>query len=218
MNRLYRPLALIDALRENLSRPLPGYVAHKAMSPQPRAGTEPDYVPPTPPRRGGVLVLFYLHEGALHLPLILRPTYNGAHSGQVSFPGGRQEEEDGDITATALREAYEEVGIPPDRVEVLGRLSKLYIAPSNFEVYPTLGWMDQRPAFRTDPYEVAALLEVPWADFLRPENRYEEEWNLRGRQVHVPYFRIQGQTIWGATAMILSELMSLADDIKVAQG
>lgn len=213
MNRTNRPLELIDALRAGLSRPLPGYVAHRAMSPQPRAGTEPGYTPPTPPRRGGVLVLLYLHEGALHLPLILRPTYNGTHSGQVSFPGGRQESDDADITATALREAEEEVGIPPQGVEVLGRLSKLYIAPSNFEVYPTLGWMEQRPAFRIDPYEVAALLEVPWADFLRPENRFAEEWNLRGRAVHVPYFRIQKQTIWGATAMILSELISLVPEV-----
>ena len=200
----------IARLRRRLAQPLPGYDAHQRMSPVPRTGSEPGYVPPTPPRRGGVLVLFYPHNGALHLPLILRPTYDGVHSGQVGFPGGGHEALDADLTATALREAYEEVGIPAGAVEILGALSKLYIQPSNYEVYPTVGWMAERPPFRIDPYEVALLLEVPLAEFQNPANRYEEMWNLRGRQVRVPYFHIQGQTIWGATAMILSELMALA--------
>lgn len=199
----------IDALAARLAQPLPGHIAHRQMSPIPRAGSEPGYVPPIPPRRGGVLVLFYPYNDALHLPLILRPTYNGTHSGQVAFPGGGQEEGDADITATALREAYEEVGIPPAEVRILGHLSKLYIEPSNFEVYPTVGWTTQRPDFRVDPYEVAQLLEVPFADFQNPANRYEEMWNLRGRQVRVPFFKIQGQTVWGATAMMLSELLVL---------
>ena len=199
----------IDALAARLAQPLPGHIAHRQMSPIPRAGSEPGYVPPIPPRRGGVLVLLYPSNDALHLPLILRPTYNGTHSGQVAFPGGGQEEGDADITATALREAYEEVGIPPAEVRILGHLSKLYIEPSNFEVYPTVGWTTQRPDFRVDPYEVAQLLEVPFADFQNPANRYEEMWNLRGRQVRVPFFKIQGQTVWGATAMMLSELLVL---------
>ncbi len=199
----------IEALASRLAEPLPGHAAHRQMSPVPRTGSEPGYVPPVPPRRGGVLVLFYPHNDLLHLPLILRPTYDGTHSGQVAFPGGGQEEGDPDISATALREAYEEVGIPPDDVRILGQLSKLYIAPSNFEVYPTVGWISQRPNFRPDPYEVARLLEVPLSDFHDPANRYEEMWNLRGRQVQVPFFKIQGQTVWGATAMILSELLAV---------
>ena len=202
----------IEALASRLGQPLPGHEAHRQMSPVPRAGTEPGYVPPIPPRRGGVLVLFYPCHDALHLPLILRPTYNGIHSGQVAFPGGGQEDEDADITATALREAYEEVGVPPAEVRILGHLSKLYIAPSNFEVYPTVGWIAQRPNFRIDPYEVACLLEVPLADFSDPANRCEEMWNLRGRQVRVPFFKIQGQTVWGATAMMLSELLAVTED------
>lgn len=200
---------LLDNLAARLTQPLPGYAAQRQMSPVPRTGSEPGYVPPVPPRRGGVLVLFYPGDGGLNLPLILRPTYEGTHSGQVAFPGGGEEELDADITATALREAYEEVGILPDDVRILGHLSKLYIAPSNFEVYPTVGWMAQRPNFSVDPYEVAQLLEVPLADFQNPANRYEEMWNLRGRQVRVPFFKIQGQTVWGATAMMLSELLAL---------
>ncbi|MBI3960712.1 MAG: CoA pyrophosphatase [Chloroflexi bacterium] len=199
----------IAGLRDRLARPLPGHNAHRLMSPIPRAGTEPGYVPPLPPRRGGVLVLFYPHNDVPYLALILRPTYDGVHSGQVSFPGGGEEEMDTDLIATALREAYEEVGIPPEEVEIIGHLSKLYIEPSNFEVYPTVGWMAQRPTFRIDPNEVARLLEVPFSAFQNPINRYEEQWTLRGRQVQVPFFKIQGQTVWGATAMILSELMAV---------
>jgi len=202
----------IESLRARLAEPLPGYSAHREMSPVPRRGTEPGYVPPIPPRRGGVLVLFYPHNGLLHLPLILRPTYNGTHSGQVSFPGGGEEEVDADITATALREANEEVGIRPSDAEILGHLSKLYIEPSNFEVYPTVGWTAQRPAFRIDPHEVERLLEVPLSDFQDPTNRYEELWNLRGQQVKVPFFKIQGQIVWGATAMILYELMAVMEE------
>lgn len=203
------PTDFVAKLRERLAHPLPGYTAHRLMSPVPRAGTEPGYVPPIPPRRGGVLALFYPHNGLLHLPLILRPTYDGVHSGQVSFPGGGEEKRDTSLTATALREAYEEVGILPEEVEILGHLSKLYIEPSNFEVYPTVGWMAQRPIFHIDPNEVARLLEVPFNAFQEPTNRYEEQWNLRGRQVRVPFFKIEGQTVWGATAMILSELMAV---------
>ncbi len=224
VERTVRERTFVDNLRQRLTEPLPGHLAHRRMSPIPRTGTEPGYVPPIPPRRGGVLILFYPGDApsnhpdsdptqrndTLCLPLILRPTYDGTHSGQVSFPGGGQEEIDADITDTALREAYEEVGIPPNEVEVLGQLSKLYIAPSNFEVYPTVGWMARRPTFKIDPYEVARLLEVPYGDFFEPAIRFEEEWNLRGRKVTVPFFRIQGQTVWGATAMILGELMAVA--------
>ncbi|MCL4831236.1 MAG: CoA pyrophosphatase [Caldilineaceae bacterium] len=201
-----------ENLHSRLAQPLPGSAAHRIMSPVPRAGSEPGYIPPVPPRRGGVLVLFYPCHGSLYLPLILRPTYDGVHSGQVGFPGGGYEERDQDLIATALREANEEVGIPPEQVEIVGHLSKLYIQPSNFEVYPTVGWMSQRPDFRIDPYEVARLLEVPFCDIQKPENRAVEEWNLRGRQVQVPCFKIQGQTVWGATAMILSELLSVLKD------
>jgi 8-oxo-dGTP pyrophosphatase MutT (NUDIX family) len=123
---------------------------------------------------GGVLVLFYEQQGRLHLPLIQRPTYEGVHSGQVALPGGGRENSDADLTATALREAYEEIGVPPGEVTVLGRLTKLYIHPSNYVVTPTVAWTPQRPAFRLDPYEVAALLEVPGWFMVAPRCGSEE--------------------------------------------
>jgi 8-oxo-dGTP pyrophosphatase MutT (NUDIX family) len=201
---------LIAALAEALGQSaLPGRAAHTEMAPLPRPGWEADFQPELPPRQGGVLALFYPQADQLYLPLILRPTYDGVHSGQVSLPGGGQEEIDVDISATALREAYEEIGVEAAQVQILGRLSKLYIRPSNYEVTPTVGWIGHPPDFRTDPYEVAKLLEVRLVDLLDPNNRHQEEWQLRDRKANVPFFYVCGQTIWGATAMILSELLAV---------
>jgi 8-oxo-dGTP pyrophosphatase MutT (NUDIX family) len=197
-------------LQLDLAGPLPGRAAQYRMAPQPRPTGELPYDQPQPDaRRGGVLALFYPQDDQLYLPLILRPTYNGVHSGQVGFPGGGYEAGDADLTQTALREAYEEVGIPPTALTILGHLSPLYVFPSNYLVYPTVAWMPTRPAFKLDPYEVDQLLEVPLRDLLDPQHRREEEWHLRERLANVPFFAVQGQRIWGATAMMLSELLSL---------
>ncbi len=198
-----------ECLQENLAAPLPGRPAQALMAPLPRAGWHPDDRAEEPARRSGVLVLLYSVHERLHMPLILRPTYDGAHSGQVAFPGGGSEEGDTDLIETALREAHEELGIAPENVQVLGALTQLYIRPSNYEVYPTVGRLTTRPAFRPDPHEVAQLLEVPLETLLDPAHRRQEQWQLGDRTALVPFFAIQDQTIWGATAMILSELLAV---------
>ncbi len=203
--------AMMRSLAAELAKPLPGRAAQGRMAPQPRAGWEPDFQPLTTPRQGGVLVLFYPYRGEIHLPLILRPTYNGVHSGQVGFPGGGREAVDADITETALRESYEEIGVEPQAVQILGQLSEIYIRPSNYEVTPTVGWVSQRPDFQTDPHEVARLLEIRLADLQDPCNCHEEEWQLRDRRAQVPFFQVSDQIIWGATAMILSELLMVIE-------
>ncbi len=208
------PSAVFERLAARLRHPLPGRAAHRLMAPLPRAGWEPNFQPPSPPRQGGVLILLYPHNTQLHLPLILRPTYDGVHSGQVAFPGGGQEVLDADLTATALREAHEEIGIDPTSVQILGQLSRLYIMPSNYEVWPTVAWTPQRPHFRTDPYEVERLLEIPLSALQDPANRHQEEWQLRDRKTQVPFFRVAEQTIWGATAMMLSELLTVLKECE----
>ena len=209
---LERATPLLAALRAELQGALPGEAAQAAMAPNPRADGHSNAIfrPPGPEaRQGGVLVLLYLYGGHVHLPLILRPTYSGVHSGQVGFPGGGRESADADLTATALREAYEEVGVEPAAVIVLGQLSPLFVTASNYLVQPTVGWCSSRPDFRTDPYEVAQLLETPLAHLLDPATTQRELWPLRGRAVEVPFFAVAGQTVWGATAMMLSELLAL---------
>lgn len=204
----------IESLRHDLLAPLPGSAAQYQMAPQPRSGRLPYDQAPATARRSGVLILFYPQptaqgENQIALPLILRPTYDGVHSGQIGLPGGGWEASDADIVATALREAQEEIGVQPTQVEVLGQLSPLYVFASNNLVYPTVGWIDHRPAFEPDPFEVALLLELPLRDLLDPGNLRSEQWQLRDRAAQVPFYYIQKQTIWGATAMILSELLTL---------
>lgn len=208
MNHLFEPF--LHQLRVDLSNPLPGREAQYRMAPYPRRSDDVYYdTPPTAARRSGVLVLFYPQRDRLYIPLILRPTYDGVHSGQVGFPGGGYEAGDVDIVATAIREADEEVGIQPDQVTVLGQLSPLYVFASNNLVYPTVAWSAQRPTFLLDPHEVDKLIEAPLVELLDPANQRREEWQLRGRVADVPFFRIENQTIWGATAMMLSELLAL---------
>lgn len=215
MKELFGPF--LRQIRLDLAGPLPGTAAQNRMAPQPRARDE-NYDQPRPDaRRGGVLALFYPHNNQLHLPLILRPTYTGVHSGQMGFPGGGFDPLDADLTATALREAYEEVGVHPSEVTVLGHLTPLYVFASNYLVLPTVGWAEYRPSFRPDPYEVAKLVETPLLDLLNPDNRRVETWDLRGRTAQVPIFAVQGQTIWGATAMMLSELLAL-EAMRMAPG
>lgn len=217
MTELFEPF--LRQIRHDLAGALPGKAAQYRMAPQlgRERGEEPYATPRPDARRGGVLALFYPQGNRLHLPLILRPTYTGVHSGQVGFPGGGYEALDNDLTATALREAYEEVGVHPSEVTVLGQLTPLYVFASNYLVLPTVGWADYRPEFRPDPYEVAQLIETPLLDLLDEQNRRTEAWDLRGSITDVPFFAIQGHTIWGATAMMLSELLALPA-MKVAPG
>lgn len=199
----------IQQLAVDLQGSLPGRAAQYRMAPQPRAGAEPYDQMPADARRGGVLVLFYPLAEQPYLPLILRPTYDGVHSGQVGFPGGGQESGDPDIVATALRETQEEIGIAQEPIIVLGQLSPLYVFASNYLVQPTVAWMAQPPQFQIDQREVAALIEMPLTALLDPANYRCERWELRGRTADVPFFHIQSYTIWGATAMMLSELLAL---------
>ena len=200
---------LIQQLRAELAAPLPGPDAQYQMAPRPRRGGEQQDKPPKDVRKGGVLILLFAQKDEPHLPLILRPTYDGVHSGQVAFPGGGKEPEDKDIAATALREAYEEVGVHPDQVNILGRLSPLHVNASNYLVQPVVGWVAQKPAFKADPYEVEKLLTPSLAEIQDQRNCHTEVWQMSGQNVTVPFYKVQGEIIWGATAMILSELLSL---------
>jgi 8-oxo-dGTP pyrophosphatase MutT (NUDIX family) len=196
-------------LHRDLAQPLPGPTAQFGMAPIPRPGSEMDSPPRPDARQSSVLMLFYPYADTVYLPLILRPTYPGVHSGQVGLPGGGREPQDADLVATALREAREEVGIPPDQVRILGSLSPLYVRPSNNMVLPVVGCCARRPDFAIDAREVALLVEAPLIEFLEPANKYVEVWQLRDRVADVPYFRVQQQVIWGATAMMLGELLAL---------
>ena len=147
----------------------------------------------------------------------MHTTYPGLNSGQVGFPGGGAEEMDDDLAATAIRETYEEIGVHPSKITLLGQLTPLYVFASNYIVQPTVAWTDYRPEFKHDPFEVAQLLEVSLLSLLDPATRRTETRTLRGQPIEVPYFAVAGQTVWGATAMMLSELLALPS-MKLAPG
>lgn len=201
----------IDHLRNALTHPLPGLSAQMGMAPQPRPGTDRIRDPFLDCRRAAVLVLFYACEDDLCLVLTRRTDRLESHSGQISFPGGSMDAGE-DAIATAKREALEELGVQPGSIEVLGQLSPLYIPPSGFCVFPVVAWTPVTPAFTPSEEEVAEVLQVPVRHLLLPATRCEEMWDLRGARVRVPYYAVGQHKVWGATAMVLCELLSLLNE------
>jgi len=197
----------LDDVRAALALPdFDGFAAQRRMAPSARPIARPGDRPEGP-RLGGVLILLYCADDRPTLVLTARPDYGGVHAGQVSCPGGRHEPPE-TLRQTALRETYEEIGVPPEDVEMLGELTPLYILPSDFEVHPFVGhYRRGRPAFVPDAREVAAIVEVPLDLLLDPATRVEEVWELHGLQMRVPFFLVGGYKVWGATAMMLSELV-----------
>ena len=197
----------LDHVRAALALPgFDGEAAQLLMAPALRPRQRPVGLGTTP-RLGGVLLLLYCVDDELHLVLTLRPTYEGIHSGQVSCPGGRHEPPES-LAMTALRETEEEIGVPPAAVELLGELTTLYVLPSDYEVHPFVGFhAGGRPVFAPHTREVAAIIETPLSLLLDPTTRAEEEWELRGLRMAVPFFVVGEYKVWGATAMILSEFV-----------
>ena len=200
----------IGKLRKQLQQSLPGQKVQAKMSPL--LDEDERFVQRTRPgvRKGSVLILLYPDQNGLFVPLMVRPVYNGHHSGQISLPGGKQEPEDPDRIFTALRESHEELGIDPEKVQVLGTLTELYIPPSNFQVLPVVGWTPQKPDFVPDPVEVAAIVEVPLEQLLNNKNIKQTKRLLStGFSFETPCYFVEEQEVWGATAMILSEFLEV---------
>jgi 8-oxo-dGTP pyrophosphatase MutT (NUDIX family) len=197
-------LKLLDRFPVN---DLPGLDAQLRMAPDirreeiSRMGKESNAV------KSSVLFLFYpLPNGSTATVFIQRPIYAGSHSGQISFPGGRYEKTDHGLDFTALRETHEEIGVQPDKIEIKGRLSDLYIPPSNYIVSPFIGICRQQPVFRPDPKEVSAIIEVELQAFFEKQNIVTKTFTLpTGYSFQTPCYSINGYIIWGATAMIISE-------------
>jgi 8-oxo-dGTP pyrophosphatase MutT (NUDIX family) len=162
-------------------------------------------------KQAGVMALFYPNDkGETYLILILRKTYKGVHSAQVGFPGGKYENDDPDLEYTALRETYEEVGVPIVDVQVLKAMTKLYIPPSNFTVSPYIALTTQTPKFIKQDEEVEDLIEVSLSHFLDDKSTtHVNVMTSMKVELEVPAFTLNGHVVWGATAMMLSELKDL---------
>jgi 8-oxo-dGTP pyrophosphatase MutT (NUDIX family) len=197
----------IHLLKNNLALPLPGRLAQFKLAP-PTRNNYPEKIP-NDVRLGAVLALFFQQNDANRLIFIQRTQGRGVHSGQISFPGGRQEKTDQTMLNTAIRETFEEIGISPGEINIVGKLSLLYVPPSNFLVHPFVGFVSKPPVFNPDPKEVSEVFSVSVSDLLSASCIRLMEMAVHNFRISVPCFYVDGKIIWGATAMILGELLEV---------
>lgn len=196
-----------ERLQAVLGGRLPGAEAQALMSPRPRRGWRPGSLPDDC-RPAAALLLLYPRRGEVHLLLTQRHADLPAHAGQVSLPGGAVEP--GEPLATAaLREAHEEVGLDPELVTLLGQLTPLHIPASGFHLHPFVGVAEHLGELAPSDVEVARVLEVPLEELVTGRHLHVETRELRGRPVEVPFFGVEDLKLWGATAMVLAELLSV---------
>lgn len=179
--------------------------AQNMMAPRPRTSVRHPEKKGSP-NQGAVMLLLYNKNNSLTLLLIKRQDNLSYHPGQISFPGGTHEDKE-TFLETALRETYEEVGIEPDNLEVLGNLNSVYIPPSDFMVYPFVSWHNSPPVCTPCHDEVAEIIEISIHELFKNSSKSSEIRIINGSDITVPYFMIKRHKVWGATAMILSELL-----------
>ncbi len=198
----------IQNLKYKLSLPLPGREAQFLMAPSFRKSMTKYTVA----AKAAVLLLLYPKNDEWSIVFIKRSDYLGIHSGQISFPGGKFDIPDTNMEDTALRETEEEIGVTATELTIIGKLTKLYIPVSEFEVYPVVGFTNTRPVFKIDPYEVQYLIEAKVKNLLNLSIRMERSYSDNYVTGIIPYFNIDSHEIWGATAMILNEFLTLIVD------
>ena len=198
----------INFYKKLFDQPLPGEAAQIKMSPSSRFTglNRPDRAMA---RSSSVLILLFEKEQKIHFPLIRRTAYPGLHSGQISLPGGKTEPCDASLRETALRETNEELGIDTKQIEIIGTLSQLYIPVSNFNVQPFIGWWHQPEPYSPDHREVDHIIEMPLQQLMGQDGSQTFSQIINNTEVISPFYHYADNIIWGATAMILSELKEL---------
>jgi len=201
----------LEKLSTTLEAELPGQAAHQKMAPIALPTRRKMLSKTKDAKESAVLALLYPNKGMVYTVLMLRNSYDGVHSAQVSFPGGKKEQADVSLQSTALRETEEEIGINQAEVRIIGNLSEIYIPPSNFWVKPFVGYLKDNPKFVIDKSEVDQLIKVPLRMILDDKVlKTKDIWrNKTKKKMSTPYFDIHGHVVWGATAMILSELKEI---------
>jgi 8-oxo-dGTP pyrophosphatase MutT (NUDIX family) len=196
-------------LKKEIIQGLPGTEVQWALSSSLRKLKNFPSAPRSDTKPAGVLILLYPKDDLITVVFIQRPDYDGVHGGQISFPGGKQEKDDEDLIHTALRESSEEIGIIPEEISVIASLTPLYIPVSNMLVTPVVGWVNRVPEFRIQEEEVEYIIEVPLKILLEPSIIREKPYEIRGEIIEIRYFSYKDHIIWGATAMILNELLEI---------
>jgi 8-oxo-dGTP pyrophosphatase MutT (NUDIX family) len=201
-------MSAIEKLKKLIAFQLPGESAHAQMAPLNRPLSSIAKSKSDNYRESSVAVILVNLEEII---LIQRPEYEGNHSGQVSFPGGKKEESDQDLFETALRESQEEIGIQLPRENYLGKLTPVFIPVSNFHVEAHVFILQEQPNFIKDDYEVSEIFSIKITELLDDSKvkytdmKINREYTLN----NIPYFDLENKIIWGATALILNELKEL---------
>ena len=213
MNNLF---TLAEAIKLQVKHNLPGIEAHKTMLPEGRT-ISPNYIDNIKSyKKSAVFALLFQEENNINLLLTQRHEYNGKHSGQISFPGGKKEEQDDNLLITAYRETYEEVGLNEESIELITALSPLYIPVSNFFVQPYLGYVSNFPNLILNQREVKSIVKFPIHDINNPALvKIKKIEASSGMHLTVPAFEIGEHTIWGATAMMLKEIGEIIKPIGI---
>ena len=206
---------LINHLKLSVNQNLPAFKAHYLMMPKQRREEFEKNKPDDFTKKSAVLLLLSHRNNQLNLTFIKRQKYDGVHSGQIAFPGGKFEKNDITLIETALRETYEEIGIKPLDVEIIGQLSELYIPPSNFLVQPVLGYFNREPIYKINNYEVESVFEVSIEELLSAETIHDADFEvINNKIIKAPCYIFGEHKVWGATSMILSELIEIAKNFN----
>ena len=160
-------------------------------------------------RDAAVLIPVYEVDGEAHVVLTKRPDTMPSHQGEIAFPGGKRDDADPDLAATALREAREEVGIEPADVEIVAELDRIGTVASAFTITPFVGLLSGVPELVPHPFEVVDAFGVPVSELLGSDSYREEIWDIFGAPRPMAFFELPGETVWGATARILTRLLSI---------
>jgi 8-oxo-dGTP pyrophosphatase MutT (NUDIX family) len=198
-----------DRLRIEISKGLPGTEVQWFLASSDRLVRGFPRIPRHDSTEAAVLILLYPVDGIIHTVFIQRPEYDGVHGGQISFPGGKKEPDDKDLLHTAFREASEETGINPANLKIIGALTPLFIPVSNTVVTPFVGWSAKKPLFTPEAKEVVFIIEADIRSFMDNSIIKIKPFEIRGELIEIKYFDFNGNVIWGATAMILYELLTL---------
>jgi 8-oxo-dGTP pyrophosphatase MutT (NUDIX family) len=200
--------SILIKLKRRLNQKKPGLKAQLTMAPHPRPGQRIHTEAEETCLKAGVMLLIFPRDKEFRLVLTRRTATVLHHRDQIGFPGGQFEPGENSERA-ALRETLEEIGVPSQKLKIIGTLTPLYIPPSNYCIYPVVSAADESLLFRPFPDEVAEIIEVPLRHFLDPRNIRRETWTIRGEAVDVPFYAFAHHKIWGATAMVLAEFLEV---------
>ena len=198
-----------EKLKKEISRGLPGTEVQWALASSDRMIKGFPRFPREDSKAAAVMILLYPKDDIIHTAFIQRPTYEGVHGGQISFPGGKKEDSDPDLIHTAIREASEEIGVNSSEINVISTLTPLYIPVSNIIVTPVVCWMEKQPVLKPQEEEVVFIIEADIRTLINPAIIKIKPFEIRGEMIDIKYFDYNDNVIWGATAMILHELFTI---------